>query len=141
MAEEWSESNVVVCRFGNKQAFSLRVYDPVQKGVLYEVAFSYSTPVAMWLAGVGYIETEKKWSRTTSGHIRYFVGYADTKKVPQVLLDGLLARPQEAITRIREHLKLTPVIFVIPTPKPKLKLLPAPKPELTQGALLLVEQR
>ena len=33
------------------------------------ILFSYKTPVAAYVPGQGYIQTSKKWSKTTSKHI------------------------------------------------------------------------
>lgn len=38
------------------------------------VLVSYETPVAAWIAGQGYVKTDKKWSRTTSKHITQWIG-------------------------------------------------------------------
>lgn len=53
-----------------------------------EVVFSYETPVAALLPGVGRVKTEKKWSATTSRHINK-AGYKDAQTVPQDTLDDL----------------------------------------------------
>ena len=37
------------------------------------VFFSYQTPVAAHVPGVGYVKTDKQWSRTTSRHIGQFL--------------------------------------------------------------------
>lgn len=41
-----------------------------------EVFFSYNTPVAGFLPGVGYFRTETKYSQTTSRHINKYLGGA-----------------------------------------------------------------
>lgn len=57
------------------------------------VFFSYETPVAAHVPGVGYAKTEKSWSRTTSKHIGQFIrrnggsGAVDVK--PQEYFDSL----------------------------------------------------
>lgn len=55
------------------------------------ILISYETPVALHIEGVGYIVTEKKWSRTTSKHINQFLGGSKPYKVePQDYFDSLL---------------------------------------------------
>jgi hypothetical protein len=39
-----------------------------------EILFSYSTPVAAFVPGEGYVRTTTKWSATTSRHINRYVG-------------------------------------------------------------------
>jgi len=47
------------------------------------VLFSYSTPVAAFVAGGGYIRTEEKYSATTTDHINKWLGDRFAKIVPQ----------------------------------------------------------
>jgi len=47
------------------------------------VLYSYSTPVAVHVPGVGYLKTETKYSRTTSKHIGQWIGSAQSRIVPQ----------------------------------------------------------
>lgn len=55
------------------------------------ILISYETPVALHIEGVGYIVTEKKWSRTTSKHINQFLnGDKPYKTEPQEYFDNLL---------------------------------------------------
>jgi hypothetical protein len=55
------------------------------------ILVSYETPVALHIEGVGYIVTEKKWSRTTSKHINQFLGGDKPHKTePQEYFDALL---------------------------------------------------
>lgn len=55
------------------------------------ILISYETPVALHIEGVGYVVTEKKWSRTTSKHINKFLGGSEPYKVePQDYFDNLL---------------------------------------------------
>lgn len=63
----------------------------------YNVLFSYSTPVAMWSSGGGYVKTDKFWSKTTSRHINKWLrecgGIQDPKRTPEVpqwILDNLV---------------------------------------------------
>ena len=54
-----------------------------------EVLFSYETPVAAYTLNKGWIQTDRKYSRTTTKHINQWAGkYA--KKVPQQVLDNLI---------------------------------------------------
>ncbi|AEZ66249.1 hypothetical protein EXT67_20555 [Pectobacterium atrosepticum] len=53
-----------------------------------QVFFSYNTPVAAYLPGVGYVVTETKHSATTSKHINAWAGKGcDTR--PQSFFDAL----------------------------------------------------
>lgn len=55
------------------------------------VLFSYKTPVALHIEGMGYIVTEKYWSKTTSRHINKFLnGEKPFKKESQEFFDNLL---------------------------------------------------
>lgn len=55
------------------------------------ILISYETPVALHIEGIGYIVTEKKWSRTTSKHINQFLGGSEPYQVkPQEYFDNLL---------------------------------------------------
>lgn len=51
-----------------------------------EVLVSYTTPVAVYIPGEGFLETDQKFSRTTSKHITQWKqrqGYPQTRTVPQ----------------------------------------------------------
>jgi len=54
------------------------------------IAFSYSTPVAGW-DDDGAFKTDKKFSPTTSKHIKKYLGNAfdNARVVPQSLIEGL----------------------------------------------------
>jgi len=56
------------------------------------ILFSYRTPVAAYVYGVGYIKTDKFWSVTTSRHINKWIGGKDVtvREVTQTYLDGLV---------------------------------------------------
>lgn len=54
------------------------------------VLFSYKTPVAVHIEGVGYFKTEKKWSRTTSRHINAFLNGSEAQEKPQSFFDELV---------------------------------------------------
>ena len=56
------------------------------------ILFSYRTPVAAYVFGVGYIKTDKYWSVTTSRHINKWIGGKDVtvREVTQTYLDGLV---------------------------------------------------
>lgn len=46
---------------------------------------SYATPVAAYIPGIGFVETERKWSTTTSKHISQWkkrMGYPLVARVP-----------------------------------------------------------
>lgn len=52
-----------------------------------EIFFSYDTPVAAFVSGIGYVKTEQKFSATTSKHINSWAGKnAPTK--PQSFFDN-----------------------------------------------------
>lgn len=53
------------------------------------VLFSYSTPVAAYLPGRGYIRTATTYSKTTSKHISLWLGGAKAATVPQPEPDAL----------------------------------------------------
>lgn len=54
-----------------------------------QVFFSYNTPVAAYLTGVGYVVTAKKHSATTSKHVNAWAGKGcDTR--PQEFFDNLI---------------------------------------------------
>ena len=56
------------------------------------VFFSYNTPVAAVLAGGGgFVQTEKKWSVTTSKHTTMWLDGVNARKVPQETLDSLIS--------------------------------------------------
>ena len=56
------------------------------------ILFSYRTPVAAYVFGVGYFKTDKYWSVTTSRHINKWIGSTNRpiKQVPQTYLDKLV---------------------------------------------------
>lgn len=57
------------------------------------VFFSYSTPVAAFIPGRGYIKTDQYYSRTTSKHISQWLSsnhVGDEKTVPQSYIDLLV---------------------------------------------------
>ena len=53
------------------------------------ILFSYRTPVAAYVYGVGYVKTDKWWSVTTSRHINKWIGNCTTREVSQTYLDNL----------------------------------------------------
>ena len=65
------------------------------------VLFSYQTPVACQLAGVGFARTDKQWSNTTNCHVDAFVGEADCSIVTQGTLDALRFAPIGAKVGVR----------------------------------------
>lgn len=54
-----------------------------------EVLFSYETPVAAFIPGRGYVQTEQGYSSTTTRHIRAYTG-GKCDKEPQAFFDNLL---------------------------------------------------
>lgn len=55
-----------------------------------QVFHSYTTPVAAFIPGEGYIVTATKYSRTTSRHINNFTGGLVDRAEPQEFFDNLL---------------------------------------------------
>ena len=57
------------------------------------VLFSYNTPVAAWVSGIGYIRTDKKFSVTTSKHIALWLAGigVEARTVPQSEIEALLS--------------------------------------------------
>ena len=66
----------------------------IGKGVV--VFFSYKTPVAAFVPGMGYFRTNHKWSRTTSKHINQWLrrmtgsGSYAAAEVDQSVFDNLV---------------------------------------------------
>ena len=54
------------------------------------ILFSYRTPVAAYVFGVGYVKTDKWWSVTTSRHINKWTDNCTVKEVSQTFLDKLV---------------------------------------------------
>ena len=54
------------------------------------VLFSYRTPVAAYVYGVGYVKTDKWWSVTTSRHINKWIDNCTVREVSQTYLDKLV---------------------------------------------------
>lgn len=54
-----------------------------------QVFFSYNTPVAAFLPGVGYVVTDKKHSATTSKHVNAWAGKGCATR-PQSFFDDLV---------------------------------------------------
>lgn len=54
-----------------------------------EIFFSYSTPVAAYIPGRGYVKTDEKYSVTTSKHINSFVP-PNAEVVPQSDINDLV---------------------------------------------------
>ena len=54
------------------------------------VLFSYRTPVAAYVFGVGFIKTDKFWSVTTSRHINKWLDGGTPREVSQTYLDNLV---------------------------------------------------
>ncbi len=56
------------------------------------VLFSYETPVAAHVAGIGYLVTDTHYSQTTTKHIKRWLGGAKFATVQQDTIDALVAR-------------------------------------------------
>lgn len=56
------------------------------------ILFSYATPVAMHVAGVGYFRTSTKHSVTTSRHVNALLAGAKAREIPQESLDAMELR-------------------------------------------------
>ena len=54
------------------------------------ILFSYRTPVAAYVFGVGYVKTDKWWSVTTSRHINKWTDNCTVREVSQTFLDKLV---------------------------------------------------
>lgn len=54
------------------------------------VLFSYSAPVGGFLADGRVVCTEKNWSRTTSRHIKEWLGERKVEVVPQSFINDLV---------------------------------------------------
>ena len=54
------------------------------------ILFSYRTPVAAYVYGVGYVKTDKWWSVTTSRHINKWIDNCTVREVSQTYLDNLV---------------------------------------------------
>jgi hypothetical protein len=53
------------------------------------ILYSYNTPVAAYQEGVGFIKTDRHFSRTTSGHINRFLDGAQARVVPHSEFEGI----------------------------------------------------
>ena len=47
------------------------------------VLYSYSTPVSVYVPGLGYLRTDKSYSRTTAKHITQWLDNAPADKISQ----------------------------------------------------------
>lgn len=55
------------------------------------ILFSYNTPVAALVPDIGWIKTDKKYSKTTTKHINSWLGdKLNVNVVPQAYIDSLL---------------------------------------------------
>ena len=54
-----------------------------------EIFFSYETPVAAWVSGRGYIQTDHYYSKTTRKHISMWLEGRSAETVPQAEIDQL----------------------------------------------------
>ena len=74
------------------------------------ILFSYRTPVAAYVFGVGYVKTDKWWSVTTSRHINKWIDGVPAKEVAQTYLDNLV---QEVIMNISTGVFLYILIIIL----------------------------
>lgn len=63
------------------------------------VLFSYETPVAAFIPGVGYFRTSEHFSRTTSSHINAWITDLPCEERPQNFFHSLLAQNMELSLR------------------------------------------
>jgi len=74
----------------NPYASNMTVLETENNSIL----FSYKTPVAAFISGLGVVRTSKKWSVTTSRHINKWLGTEfsgmECKEVDQTILDNLV---------------------------------------------------
>ena len=70
----------------------------------YTVLFSYQTPVACHVAGVGFFKTTKKWSTTTSRHINKWLFENGIQPLDKTHA-GVIALPQEAFDNLCSEVK------------------------------------
>jgi hypothetical protein len=54
------------------------------------VLFSYSTPVAAYVSGRGWMRTATQYSKTTTKHINKWLDGVNAEVVPQIMIDDLL---------------------------------------------------
>lgn len=62
----------------------------VEKDDGTRVLVSYSTPVAAYIAGRGYVRTSEYYSKTTTTHIKKWLNGAECETVAQDELDTLV---------------------------------------------------
>ena len=85
--------NSKIKRLGSKNAWEHQY----ENGAL--VLRSYATPVACYIPGLGFLETEEKFSQTTSRQITCWKrdhGYPSTTYVPQHEIEGWMERLDSA---------------------------------------------
>jgi hypothetical protein len=69
-----------------------------------EILFSYSTPVAACVPGVGFVQSDFSYSSTTTKHIKEWVDGARVHKVPQSEIDALLEDKTDLIAGLEKDL-------------------------------------
>lgn len=57
-----------------------------------EVLVSYETPVACFIPGKGYFQSETKYSKTTSKHINTWIGWKGAPTMPQAKIEALMGK-------------------------------------------------
>lgn len=74
-------------------------------GAGLEILFSYQTPVAAFIPGMGYVKSSKKYSRTTSKHVSQWASY--NQEISQEKLDSMVQREmyQDVVLEVAEGLK------------------------------------
>lgn len=85
--------NSKIKRIGSKNAW----VHQYENGAL--VLRSYATPVAAYIPGLGYMETERKFSRTTTSQISQWKrdqGYPLVARVPQEEIEGWMEKLDRA---------------------------------------------
>ena len=77
----------IMKRLGKQSAWDVTY----ENGALFLI--SYTTPVAAYIPGLGFLETEQKFSVTTSKHITQWkkrMGYPLVARVPQTEIENWL---------------------------------------------------
>ena len=85
--------NSKIKRLGSKNAWEHQY----ENGAL--VLRSYATPVACYIPGLGFLETEEKFSQTTSRQIAQWKrdqGYPLSIRVPQREIEGWMQKMEDA---------------------------------------------
>jgi hypothetical protein len=65
-----------------------------------ELFYSYETPVAGFIPGLGYFRTDAFFSRTTSKHVGKYVGHSGGRTLTQSTIAALAARAGEGLAGV-----------------------------------------